>query len=442
MAEPKPAMKFSLALGAKKNAGSKKTTAPTNLKRPISALNDEEEDNNAPKVQEVSHFDANAGGAIDVNAQQDKGPLVIPRRPNRDWREESRRKRQRNTLPAETEQTRANGSSANEKKDTVNGGRIAYGLTVIENKEQQDEDPTDKGERNGALSEPATAETVQPAPKTDDQLALEALLGEKPKSTLVLPAVVTEEQAFKRDYDSAPDMATLEEYEAVPVEEFGAAFLRGMGWKDGEQIGRRRAEQTSKPRLLERRPALLGIGAKEEAAVGIELGEWGKGMKGKRKVDQSYNPVLLLNKETGEKLTEEELKARMEQQKLVEQERASERKRRSPARDSDHRSSEKSSRRHRYDNDDDDHRGSDRWTDRKSDKDRSRHYDSRHSSSRRDRSSSTDSRRKRKRRDGYGSNREDNKRRHRDDCYDRSKREDRDGERYEDSRRRRRQEVY
>ena len=442
MAEPKPAMKFSLALGAKKNASSKKTTAPTNLKRPISALNDEEEDNNAPKVQEVSHFDASAGGAISIDAQQDKGPLVIPRRPNRDWREESRRKRQRNTLPAETEQTRANGSSANEKKDTVNGGRIAYGLTVIENKEQQDEDPTDKGERNGASSEPATAETAQPAPKTDDQLALEALLGEKPKSTLVLPAVVTEEQAFKRDYDSAPDMATLEEYEAVPVEEFGAAFLRGMGWKDGEQIGRRRAEQTSKPRLLERRPALLGIGAKEEAAVGIELGEWGKGMKGKRKVDQSYNPVLLLNKETGEKLTEEELKARMEQQKLVEQERASERKRRSPARDSDHRSSEKSSRRHRYDDDDDDHRGSDRRTDRKSDKDRSRHYDSRHSSSRRDRSSSTDSRRKRKRRDGYGSNREDNKRRHRDDCYDRSKREDRDGERYEDSRRRRRQEVY
>ena len=442
MAEPKPAMKFSLALGAKKNAGSKKTTASMNLKRPISALNDEEEDNNAPKVQEVSHFDANAGGAIDVNAQQDKGPLVIPRRPNRDWREESRRKRQRNTLPAEAQQARVNGSSANEGKDAADGGGIAYGLTVVEKEEQRDEDPTDKGERNGGSSEPAAAETAQPAPKTDDQLALEALLGEKPKSALVLPAVVTEEQAFKRDYDSAPDMATLEEYEAVPVEEFGAAFLRGMGWKDGEQIGRRRAEQTSKPRLLERRPALLGIGAKEEAAVGIELGEWGKGTKGKRKVDQSYNPVLLLNKETGEKLTEEELKARMEQQKLVEQERASERKRRSPARDSDHRSSEKSLRRHRYDDGDDDHRGSDRRTDRKSDKDRSRHYDSKHSSSRRDRSSSTDSRRKRKRRDGYGSNREDNKRRHRDDCYDRSKREDRDGERYEDSRRRRRQEVY
>lgn len=442
MAEPKPAMKFSLALGAKKNTGSKKTTAPTSLKRPISALNDEEEDNNAPKIQEVSHFDANAGGAIDVNAQQDKGPLVIPRRPNRDWREESRRKRQRNTLPAETQQARVNGSSANEGKDAVDGGGIAYGLTVVEKEEQQDEDPTDKGERNGGSSEPAAAETAQPAPKTDDQLALEALLGEKPKSALVLPAVVTEEQAFKRDYDSAPDMATLEEYEAVPVEEFGAAFLRGMGWKDGEQIGRRRSEQTSKPRLLERRPALLGIGAKEEAAVGVELGEWGKGMKGKRKVDQSYNPVLLLNKETGEKLTEEELKARMEQQKLVEQERASERKRRSPARDSDHRSSEKSSRRHRYDDGDDGHRGSDRRTDRKSDKDRSRHYDSRHSSSRRDRSSSTDSRRKRKRRDDYDSNRDDNKRRHRDDRHDRSKREDRDGEKYEDSRRRRRQEAY
>ncbi|OCL08260.1 hypothetical protein AOQ84DRAFT_43977 [Glonium stellatum] len=442
MAEPKPAMKFSLAFGSKKNAGSKKAIVPTNLKRPISALNDEEEDN-TPKVQEVSHFDASAGGAIDANAQQSKGPLVIPRRPNRDWREESRRKRQRNTLPAEAQQAQAGGSSANGEKDTVNGGGIAYGLTVVEKKEQTDEAPTDKVERNGAPSETTAAETAEPAPKTDDQLALEALLGEKPKSTLVLPAVITEEQAFRRDYDSAPDMSTLEEYEAVPVEEFGAAFLRGMGWKDGEQIGRRRAEQMAKPRLLERRPALLGIGAKEEAAVGVELGEWGKGMKGKRKVDQSYNPVLLLNKETGEKLTEEELKARMEQQKLVEQERTSERRRRSPARDSDYRSSEKSSRRHRYDDDDDDRRESDRRrADRKSDKDRSRHYDSRHSSSRRDRSSSTDSRRKRKRRDDYDSNREDNKRRHRDDRYERSKREDRDSDKYEESGRRRRQEVY
>jgi hypothetical protein len=30
----------------------------------------------------------------------------------------------------------------------------------------------------------------------------------------------------------------MEDYERIPVEEFGAALLRGMGWKEGQAIGR------------------------------------------------------------------------------------------------------------------------------------------------------------------------------------------------------------
>lgn len=30
----------------------------------------------------------------------------------------------------------------------------------------------------------------------------------------------------------------MEDYENVPVEAFGAALLRGMGWKDGQSLGR------------------------------------------------------------------------------------------------------------------------------------------------------------------------------------------------------------
>jgi len=32
--------------------------------------------------------------------------------------------------------------------------------------------------------------------------------------------------------------ATEDNYEKVPVEQFGLALLRGMGWKDGEGVGR------------------------------------------------------------------------------------------------------------------------------------------------------------------------------------------------------------
>ena len=42
--------------------------------------------------------------------------------------------------------------------------------------------------------------------------------------------------------ESMPDMATEEEYESIPVEAFGEAMLRGMGWTEGRALGRRDME--------------------------------------------------------------------------------------------------------------------------------------------------------------------------------------------------------
>lgn len=36
-----------------------------------------------------------------------------------------------------------------------------------------------------------------------------------------------------------PDMATVAEYGSIPVEAFGEAMLRGMGWTEGKALGRR-----------------------------------------------------------------------------------------------------------------------------------------------------------------------------------------------------------
>jgi hypothetical protein len=70
-----------------------------------------------------------------------------------------------------------------------------------------------------------------------------------------------EADAFKEEYNNCPEsvsnyyddlfitillihlQSTLEDYEDVPVEEFGAALLRGMGWKDGQGIGRGHREK-------------------------------------------------------------------------------------------------------------------------------------------------------------------------------------------------------
>jgi hypothetical protein len=50
-----------------------------------------------------------------------------------------------------------------------------------------------------------------------------------------------------------------QEYEATPVEDFAKALLRGMGWNDGEGVGRSR--QNVEVKQIVPRPERLGLGA-------------------------------------------------------------------------------------------------------------------------------------------------------------------------------------
>ncbi|KAI4228310.1 MAG: hypothetical protein L6R36_001740 [Xanthoria steineri] len=338
---------FSISLGASKskpakpNHSSSSPSKPLNpKKRPHSSLNDDSDSDSAlndrsqPTPQLVSAFDRSAGGAIALNGNQNATePLVIQGLKNRNWREESRRKRgKKNLLPAEVQAQRA----AQQNGIYAQGGHVerdevgkASGLSFVV---QKDED--DGGDV--VMRERVVTDDVEDAkPKTADEEALEALLGAQlNKSTLVVPAMEAEDEEdlkqhpadmndddrFRSDVSSRPDSASLDDYARVPVEEFGMGMLRGMGWKEGEVVGKRKT-QVSKPRVVERRPALLGIGAKEVlGGVGDELGAWGKEVRGKRKVDKMYNPVLLKNSKTGEMLTEEELQAKKEKHKEAEKE--------------------------------------------------------------------------------------------------------------------------
>ncbi|KAI1001309.1 hypothetical protein K3495_g6886 [Podosphaera aphanis] len=62
---------------------------------------------------------------------------------------------------------------------------------------------------------------------------------------------MTEYDAYKRAVAAAPEPSNIEDYEHVPVEEFGAALLRGMGW-NGQKIGG--------VKEVKRRQNLLGLG--------------------------------------------------------------------------------------------------------------------------------------------------------------------------------------
>ena len=342
---------FSISFGSSKTKPPPPPSSSTSKKRPHSALADPDSDHEEKaEPQIVTGFDQSAGGAIGISAPQTKATLVIPAQRNRDWREESRRKRGKNLLPAEVQAARggSNGLLPNGGPERNEVSKAA-GLEFV----SQDEKKGDGQMLNGPTTT-ATASidmsqvtTQATAAVDDDEEAMQALLGYEKKSSLVLRAqdatshgengttnglleaeeYMNEDDRFKADVATRPDSANLDAYVAVPVEEFGAALLRGMGWKEGGAIGKGKGQGQviSKARVVERRPALLGIGAKEvPGGIGEELGAWGKVAKGgkKKKMDMAYNPVMLKNTLTGEMLTEEEL----ENQKILEAKRGREEK--------------------------------------------------------------------------------------------------------------------
>lgn len=394
MAESK---KITLSLGAKKNPQA--LSKPLNgTKRPHSALHDSDNEDEAEgKHEEVTHFDLSAGGAVHTDKKAaPKQLLVIPV-------SEHSKKRQRSGLPIQdTEAAEAAVAEAKAK-----AAPIQFGLNVG-TKSAENVEVTTK-------TEPAI-EQVGFKKRTVEEEALDSLLGKAPTSNAVIPAL-TDQETFERDYDDAPDVPTEADYDAVPIEEFGAAMLRGMGWKDGEAIGKNRGQKPVVQRVIERRADLLGVGAKPAKALGFELGEWGKhANKHERAINKAYAPVVLKNKKTGELVTEEELKARLKEQEeqafvMAEEDTKTERR-------LEYRSS-KSSRRDEYDDHSRDDRDKEKRRDRERGNDRARDRDERkYKSSRRERSTSVDSRRRSKDDDREDERRErkrkDKERRHRD----------------------------
>lgn len=319
---------FSISFGSKP----KPSSVPAPKKRSHSALaepdSDHEDETSGPQL--VSAFDQ-SGAVVTNGGPKAKAQLVIQAEKNRDWREESRKKRRKNLLPADVQaaQSGKDGKVAHVERNEISK---VSGIQFIQR--EADEDTT-MSELEAAQRTPE--QPVKP-PKTADEEAMEALLGGEKKSTLQIPALeeddqngydlsepaisdfANEDEKFRADVASRPDVATLEDYGNVPVEDFGAALLRGMGWKDGEAIGKRRAgiAAPKEPKIKERRPALLGIGAKEVPSdVGDEPGAWGsaKKGKGKGKVDMTCIPVVMRNNVTGETYTEEQLLQKSEQKK-------------------------------------------------------------------------------------------------------------------------------
>lgn len=79
------------------------------------------------------------------------------------------------------------------------------------------------------------------------------------------PALLPPEEElhrYQQQLEAAAEEATLDDYTNTPIEEFGAALLRGMGWEEGKAVGRRNIRGTV-PQAIQfvARPSGLGLGA-------------------------------------------------------------------------------------------------------------------------------------------------------------------------------------
>lgn len=392
---------------------------------------DELGDENEPKHEELTGF--SSSGAILSKPVEEKKEFVIQNSGNADW---AQKVRQKSGLPTARREGRDVVMVEKQEVSTASGLQMA---------------PAGEDDAQKTVV-PATNGSVQ-KPKTADEEALQALLdGDEggPRGTAVIDAgederfgQVNNQEDFQSFVESHPDSSTLEEYAAMPVEEFGLAMLRGMGKKrraNGEII-QLEADKDKKEEKRVKRQEFLGIGAKSAPNMdGVELGAWGKAdMRKNNRGAGFFTPLMVRDTKTGETITEEELERRKkEAEKGNGKDKDDWRDRRDRNLDKHGRNGDekdKSSSRKRRD-DDSDYDSSRSRKDR--DRDRDDDYDQSRSRRRRSRSRSKERRhRDDDRYDSSSSRRDRDRSRDRDKYRDRHRDRSREG-RYESDERKRR----
>ncbi|KAF8944796.1 hypothetical protein BGZ47_003690 [Haplosporangium gracile] len=205
--------------------------------------------------------------------QEEAKPLVIPKEENSNWRQEALAKRKRAYLPEGSSATQSHAvTMETEEADETRIGlqiskrvKVETTTTGIESSAMEVDRDTITEKSTTTITTVMTDEIVgDTKEETLEEMAarkvLEAVTGGPAEGSRRLVLLgednvhQDEVESFQKNLEQLPDEASLEDYEKVPVEEFGAALLRGMGWK-GDDNGSEAVEYN-------RRPALLGLGAK------------------------------------------------------------------------------------------------------------------------------------------------------------------------------------
>ncbi len=243
-----------------------------------------------------------------LQKKQPTGPLVIPSLPNRDWRQSSHAIRKPTYIPESQAKREV------KKEDLVERSGdepVKAGLQITSSKEdvgvkQEDVDMTDG---SSSVKVEQTEVKIEYEAEVEDSIetrAMKALMmeqnGEEKKNDLVIAMQEDtmdlrnhpedETDAFRRDVLTRPAESTLDDYAATPIEAFGEALLRGMGWNPDTSKG-------TKIHVPKRRPDVLGLGATakaEDTTNGSKLGQKKRPDPSKR-AGRGYVPVIRKERE-------------------------------------------------------------------------------------------------------------------------------------------------
>ncbi|KDQ50283.1 hypothetical protein JAAARDRAFT_42280 [Jaapia argillacea MUCL 33604] len=288
------------------------TSSPKPQARTYNQRDDSSDESEGETDELVTGFDQFGVQRLHEKKKKE-GPLVIPALRNRDWREFAKKRKGGHYIPpSASAETGADGSVGGlGTRDSINSGPQRSGLHFVGKQEVKIEEAMEDVE--GVASQVvSTTDSVEVKmedadavkkedPETEDQRALRAILasvdGSAPTDGPLIDAIpiapLSEADAYRQDVEELPEPATLDDYTRVPVSQFGAAMLRGMGWKEGQAASRTR-KGLVEPWLPAARPALLGIGAKEKEV--FDDGDPKKRKAGKREA-MKYVPLIKKQRE-------------------------------------------------------------------------------------------------------------------------------------------------
>jgi G patch domain/KOW motif-containing protein len=151
----------------------------------------------------------------------------------------------------------------------VGTGRRRKAPSFIPTEEEvvKDDERFETAERIGGKGETAQAGDVQygltkMGPKNGEAHPNDgAVRGAGAENSFIGKSLAEKElQAFKEDVEDLPEQSTLDDYDSMPIEDFGAAMLRGMGWEEGKPVGRNATGLVSAVEFVPR-SGRLGLGA-------------------------------------------------------------------------------------------------------------------------------------------------------------------------------------